>query len=187
MNQQEFQDAAKRYQDELLRMYRAQNMTPPPKPPAVSPLLTPAPIAAQETEYTEDTAVSAQEHSGTLRVSVTTAKGAKPVPYATVVITQELPDGKERLISMQVSNQSGEIMNVSVPAPPPSADQRSPESYRYDISVYAAGYYRERSRNVPVFPDIVSMQRFDMIPLPLGMDDLRTADAVTFSNPMPRM
>lgn len=187
MNQQEFQDAAKRYQDELLRMYRAQNMTPPPKPLAAPQIPSPPPIAVPMAEITEDTSKIEQAYSGTLRVSVTTAKGAKPVPYATVVVSQELPDGKERLISMQVSNQSGEIRSISVPAPPPSADQRSPESYRYDISVYAAGYYREQSRDVPVFPNIVSMQRFDMIPLPLGTDDLRTADAVTLYNPLPRM
>ena len=36
MNRQEFEDTARRYREELFRMYASQNITPQPKPQAVS-------------------------------------------------------------------------------------------------------------------------------------------------------
>ena len=41
MNRQEFEDTARRYREELFRMYASQNITPQPKPeavPAAAPL-----------------------------------------------------------------------------------------------------------------------------------------------------
>lgn len=144
------------------------------------------PETQADTLESAEAAAQAQQYTGSIRVHVTTARGARPVPGATVIIAREEPNGTEDLMSLQVTGQSGEIANVVVPSPPPSADQRNPISYRYDVSVYAAGYYRENSKNVPVFPNIVSVQNFDLIPLPAGVDDPQTAGDLTFYNPMPR-
>ena len=92
--------------------------------------------------------------------------------------------GDVQLISLQTTDLSGNIAPVTVPAPPPSADQRDPEAYHYDISVQAAGYYREHSTDVPVFPHITSMQTFEMIPLPAGTDDPFPGGDITYYNGM---
>ena len=65
-----------------------------------------------------------------------------------------------------------------------TADQRHPESYFYDITAQAAGYYREHSADVPVFPNITSMQNFDLIPLPAGADEPLPDGDITFYNDM---
>lgn len=183
MNQQEFTNTAKQYGEELLRMYRtqtAQKQLPIEAKEQNPPAEAPKPL-------TEDNALpAAEEHMGMIRVRVTTAKGARPVSGATVIITKENADGTEELLSIQVTGISGEIENVQVPSPPPSEDQRNPAAFHYDAAVYAEGYYRERSRSIPVFPDIVSVQTFDLIPLPSGAETEQAADGVTFYNPMPQ-
>ena len=73
---------------------------------------------------------------------------------------------------------------MTVSAPPPSADQRDPAYYTYDISVQSPGYYREHSEDVPVFPGITSVQSFDMIPLPAGTDEPLPGGDITYYNRM---
>lgn len=188
MNAQEFSDTSRRYQEELLKMYRSQSMEPSPKPasddlPSAEALPLPISMPIQAEMPTD--AGTEESHFGTIRVRVMTAKGARPVPNATVMITKEGDDGSHELLSLQMTNESGETQNVEVPSPPPSEDQRNPAAFHYDAAVFAAGYYRESSRNIPVFPDIVSVQTFDLIPLPTGAEDARIAGTVTFYNPTP--
>lgn len=185
MDQQEFNAAARQYSEELLRMYRTQGNTdvsPPPVRDTPPPQSDTSPVSAVPLPSEDSDA----DHSGAIRVRVTTAKGARPVSGATVIITKENADGTEELLSIQVTDISGEIPKVQVPSPPPSADQRNPAAFHYDAAVYAEGYYRERSRSIPVFPDIVSIQTFDLIPLPSGAEAEQAADGMTFYNPMPQ-
>lgn len=248
MNRQEFEDTARRYREELFRMYANQQMTPPPpsrpapppprpphpdqrpaspppppRPPrpAPPPPMPPAFCAGADTPpdavavqnpvgedlppqndvpsapvpennilpppaQPEDAGAPAspkRPYTGIIRVHVVTAQGARPVPGASVVITRIL-HGEPELISLQTSDSAGNIEPVTVPAPPPSDDQRHPESYLYDITVQAAGYYREHSTDVPVFPNITSMQNFDLIPLPAGTDDTDLGGDLTYYNNM---
>lgn len=208
MNRQEFEDTARRYREELFRMYANQSINPPPKPEqsaapqAVPVIAAPAqreeppaepdlPASAPDTpeepepapEESDPPAMPKRAYTGIIRVHVATAQGARPVAGAAVIITH-LTAGEPELISLQTTDQSGNIEAVTVPAPPPSADQRHPESYFYDITAQAAGYYREHSADVPVFPNITSMQNFDLIPLPAGADEPLPDGDITFYNDM---
>lgn len=208
MNRQEFEDTARRYREELFRMYANQSINPPPKPEqpaapqAVPVIAAPAqreepsaepdlPASAPDTpeepepapEESDTPAMPKRAYTGIIRVHVATAQGARPVAGAAVIITH-LTAGEPELISLQTTDQSGNIEAVTVPAPPPSADQRHPESYFYDITAQAAGYYREHSADVPVFPNITSMQNFDLIPLPAGADEPLPDGDITFYNDM---
>lgn len=208
MNRQEFEDTARRYREELFRMYANQSINPPPKPEqpaapqAVPVIAAPAqreepnaepdlPASAPDTpeepepapEESDTPAMPKRAYTGIIRVHVATAQGARPVAGAAVIITH-LTAGEPKLISLQTTDQSGNIEAVTVPAPPPSADQRHPESYFYDITAQAAGYYREHSADVPVFPNITSMQNFDLIPLPAGADEPLPDGDITFYNDM---
>lgn len=210
MNRQEFEDTARRYREELFRMYAGQNMNLLPKPPknqCPAPLPVPPKPPQNEQSAVTAMAISAPEepepavsaersqeetaapvlpkraYTGIIRVHVATAQGARPVDGASVIISQ-MTDGEPELISLQTTDQSGNIEAVTVPAPPPSADQRRPASFLYDITAQAAGYYREHSTDVPVFPNITSVQNFDMIPLPAGADDPLPDGDITFYNDM---
>ena len=48
----------------------------------------------------------------------------------------------------------------------------------------AAGFYREHSTDVPVFPNVTSVQNFDLIPLPAGADEPLPDGDITFYNNM---
>lgn len=217
MNRQEFEDTARRYREELFRMYASQNMNPPPKPsaqpapPPPPPMQKPAtpppppmqkpvppppaavPASATATEEPANDALSEEpsaqpalpkrKYTGYIRVHVTTAEGARPIPHATVMITRMI-GGEPELVSIQDTDESGNTQKVPVPAPPPSADQRHPESYIYDVSVHANDFYREHSTDVPVFPNITSMQNFNLIPLPAGTDEPTPGRDITYYNNM---
>ncbi len=209
MNRQEFEDTARRYREELFRMYANQSMNPPPKPPQAVPVnASPAPqppeqpavpaapeplpdlpaetdIPESAPEQSKEPAMPKRAYTGIIRVHVATAQGAKPVAGAAVLITH-ITAGEPELISLQTTDQSGNIEAVTVPAPPPSADQRHPESCLYDITAQAAGYYREHSADVPVFPNVTSVQNFDLIPLPAGADEPLPDGDITYYNNMPQ-
>lgn len=229
MNRQEFEDTARRYREELFRMYAsqriepvpkpadnaavpaaniavpvpqqispaaeapapppapAQEVSPEPEPPAdIPPQTAPAPEFSPEPELPADRPPQAENkkhYTGIIRVHVSTARGAMPVAGATVIITH-VTDGDPELICLQTTDGSGNIRPVTVDAPPPSADQRHPQSFLYDITAQAAGYYREHSTDVPVFPNITSVQNFDLIPLPAGTEQPVSDGDITYYNNM---
>lgn len=221
MNRQEFEDTARRYREELFRMYANQNVTPqprpqnprpaPPPPPPVQPAqkAVPALAAAEppqdDLRRPEDFAPSSipdtpappepeappadapeipkRPYTGTIMVHVMTAQGARPVTGASVMITHTT-NREPELISLQRTDDCGTIKPVTVPAPPPSADQRSPAYFTYNLSVQAPGYYREHSEDVPVFPNITSVQNFDLIPLPAGTGEPLPGGDITYYNQM---
>lgn len=237
VNRQEFEDTARRYREEMFRMYAAQSIEPKPKPephravPAQStpaqnmqepaPLQTQEPVQQTPQQQIPQTAVSRPQDSasadsdaplrvperenallapfvpeqqdstepemskraytGIIRIHVFTAQGAMPVAGAAVTVTRT-ENGQTDLISLQTTDQSGCVPPLTVPAPPPSEDQRAPAYFVYDIAVQAAGYYREQSTDVPVFPNVTSVQSFDLIPLPAGGDE--TGGSITYYNNM---
>lgn len=222
MNRQEFEDTARRYREEMFRLYAGRQMNPPPKPvqmpapvpappprrdlpptdfrqmpaavpeppampqdppqPELPPALQDVPDSAPQDDPQEN--MIKPETDGGIRVHVFTARGAVPVAGATVIITREA-GGETVLISVQQSDDCGDCPEVRVPAPPSTADEQFPAYYTYDIAVQADGYYRERSADVPVFEGVVSVQSFDLIPLPAGHDD-PYASGLTYYNSMPQ-
>lgn len=207
MNQQEFEDTARRYREEMFRLYANQPMTPQPKPvpqpmtspqqvPSSSPQMpSPMPLPVQPLSE-DDTAPSAppmdlpqeyplappptEEYYGSVKVKVSTAKGARPVEGAIVSVVREM-GGKEHLYALQRTNNSGETGVIKLPSPPPSANQQAPQYYDYNIHVYAPGYYRESAMAMPVFPNILSLQSFDLIPLPAGVQPRNGGDLLFYN------
>ena len=141
------------------------------------------PEPEEESRTDSEPELPKRPYTGIIQVHVMTAQGARPVIGASVMITR-MSDGEPQLISLQTTNENGAINPVTVPAPPPSADQRNPEYYTYSLSVQAAGYYREHSEDVPVFPNITSVQNFDMIPLPTGTEEPVPGGDLTYYNDM---
>ncbi len=203
MNQQEFEDTARRYREEMFRLYATQPMTPQPKPmpmpmqpPPVPPSAVQPPAAdtpptapppppppmdlPQETPLPVPVPTPTEEYSGSVKVRVATARGARPIAGAIVTVVREM-GGKEHIYALQKTNDSGETGIIRLPAPPPSANQQAPQYYDYNIHVHAPGYYRESAMAMPVFPDILSLQNFDLIPLPAGVQPRSGGDLLFYN------
>ena len=113
------------------------------------------------------------EQTGTLRVRVYTSNAQLPVEGASVVVTQKNPNGKYDLLSVQATNSSGEIRELKIPTPLSSAST-SPERGRgqtnatCEIWAEAPGFVVLKVDGVQIFPDVVTEQQIELIPLEDG-------------------
>lgn len=126
-------------------------------PPPVIPDFIKNPVENENTEY------------GYLKVSVKTGNGGLPIENAVVTVS-EVTDGKENVLKILKTNESGSIETIQLPAPKNSfgSQPKDYENYsKYNVSVYYEGFFREASVNVPIFADITSIQTFYLIPQPL--------------------
>lgn len=123
---------------------------------------------------------------GWISVDVRTGENASPVAGASVIITS-MADGSLIFKAAGITNESGQIKKIALPTPSVSLSLDSGNKIKpysiYDISVYADGFFRERSIDVPVFAGITSIQQFDMIPLPLYMSE--DDENITYYNQEP--
>lgn len=110
---------------------------------------------------------------GFLKVEVRTGGNGLPVSGAAVTVSEKNGSG-ENLIFSGITDESGEVGTIKLPAPNNSmgSEPSSFSSYAvYTVSAYFKGFYRSVSADVPVFAGITSIQRFDLIPLPYDYDD----------------
>lgn len=106
---------------------------------------------------------------GYVIVSVTTARGAIPLPGATVRIFNFENGGENgSLIITSKTDSSGRTEKIPLPAPPRS-DSLSPgngRSYRtYNIDAQYDGYYNQYYVNVPIFDGVTAVQSIDLVPI----------------------
>lgn len=110
--------------------------------------------------------------SGKLRVRVSSANNAIPVPEATVMIFADNDDGEGgvTLFSM-LTDSSGVTDTVSVPAPGKSASLTPGAKKPYatiNIRVTRDGFYPVENVGVPIFDGILSEQNVNLIPREAG-------------------
>lgn len=131
--------------------------------------------APQHSEIPQETPPSSnplENKWGYLKITVRTGSNGIPVPNASVTVSRRY-DGKEEIISMTTTDISGdtEVFRLSAPSQGNSNTPQDYDNYSvYDVAVYARGYYREVSRNVPIFENITSIQGFNLIPEPYSFD-----------------
>jgi len=125
---------------------------------------------------------------GWISVDVRTGENSSPIEGASVIITS-IADGNLIFKATGVTDESGQIKKIALPAPSASLSLDSENLIKpysiYDISVYADGFFRERSVDVPVFAGITSVQQFDMVPLPLYMSE--NDETITYYNQEPEL
>lgn len=111
---------------------------------------------------------------GWIQVIVRKGDNAYPIPDASIIINST-EDGQLKLISNTMTDESGKTELIAVPAPNVSYSLESDNNVRpyalYNVSVFADGYFREKSVNVPVFAGITSVQQFNLVPIPLLMKE----------------
>lgn len=117
-----------------------------------------------ETKHEDNGTSKPNEASGSILVQVTLANGAVPVRDAKVTIS----DNDGRVIASGVTDQSGKISRIELPAPSLEYSQ-SPgltvPYYTYNIRIEKPGFYTEEYLNVAVFPGIGSIQGVSLEPL----------------------
>jgi len=125
---------------------------------------------------------------GWISVDVRTGENSSPIEGASVIITS-MADGNLIFKATGITDESGQIKKIALPAPSASLSLDSGNLIKpysiYDISVYADGFFRERSVDVPVFSGITSVQQFNMVPLPLYMKE--NDETITYYNQEPEL
>lgn len=103
---------------------------------------------------------------GYLTVRVTTARGAIPLEGATVNIRGNEADSSAILYSL-LSDRDGRTPKVALDTPPKENSDTpggAAAFSTYNIDVFKEGYVPLYFQNVPVFPNIMSVQPAVMVP-----------------------
>ena len=94
---------------------------------------------------------------GTLRVQVSTAQGAFPVPEAAVTVARSF-GGVSQILYRGVTDSSGILDGLSLPALPDSYSQNAATAGQsgteYQVSVYQPDFVPVNGRSVTIFSNI---------------------------------
>lgn len=106
--------------------------------------------------------------NGPIQVRVFTSRARVPITNAAVTVTVE-SGNSEALIGVRTTNREG-LTNQVVVETPPSSNSRSPFQDKgfttCNIRVEHENYYKILIQDAQVFPDIMTIQDVEMIPLP---------------------
>ncbi len=169
--------------------------TPPPEEPipVIPPEMPPespveVPPAPGESPIILEKATAEGTEIGWIQVITRSAGNARSLPGVSVIITTG--SGSDmKLEHVAVTNESGETEKIALPALAAAMSLDAAEKQQpfitYDVSVYASGYYRQISKNVPVFAGITSRQIFSMIPLPIYPQE--SPETIVYQNTEPNL
>ena len=116
------------------------------------------------------------EGSGTLAVRVYTSRAQLPVEGATVVVTRKGEGGRYQLLSVQATDQSGQVKSISIPAPA-LGESTHPGSavlpYTVcDVWAEHPGYAMLLVEGVQIFQGVETLQVMELEPLSEGQSSL---------------
>ena len=104
---------------------------------------------------------------GRIQTHVFTSSANLPVPGASVAVTDTGADGRETLLSFQLTNSSGNTRPTDVDTPP-AADSQSPDQpvgfTSLRVAVDMPGFERVIVTNVQVFPGVTTIQDVQLLP-----------------------
>lgn len=105
---------------------------------------------------------------GYLIAHVFTSDASIPVPEATVIITQKSKKGLVKLLATLITDESGKTQPIAIPTPELAASQAPSQERPFSIADVTAEhplYERILVEDVQIFPDTVSVQNLQFIPL----------------------
>ena len=107
---------------------------------------------------------------GSIIAQIVTSAAQIPIPDATLTITRELPDGRQELLAVRMTNYDGFTEPFDVPTPPASDSQtRQTAEVPYalvDLRTERTGYGRVLVRGAQVFSGVQTLQQLVLIPTP---------------------
>ena len=107
--------------------------------------------------------------SGTLVTHVFTSRGELPVEDAAVSFVRRDGSGRQRLLAIRTSDQSGNTAPLTIVTPDAGLSLRPAKAIPFavvDVWVERLGYQLLVIRDVQVFPGVESIQSLPLIPLP---------------------
>lgn len=117
--------------------------------------------------------------TGILRVRVYASSAELPLPGATVVVTQTAPTGKQILLSVQSTDQSGLTQPIEI-STPAAAESESPDweggepvFAQCDVWAEHPGFVMLTVKGVQIFSGVETIQNMELIPLAEGQESLR--------------
>lgn len=105
---------------------------------------------------------------GSLLAHVFTSDSNIPIEEATVTVTQTLPNGLIELLAVRITDESGLTKPLEVPTPEKAVSQAPSEEQPFSLVQVTAEhplYERIVVKDVQIFPDTVSIQNMQLIPL----------------------
>ena len=109
--------------------------------------------------------------SGTLVTRVFTGRGELPVAGATISVVRRDPQGQMDLLSVQVSDASGDTVPLVIDTPHLDLSQSPGSSVPFavvDIWADRQGFELLVIEDVQIFPGVTSLQELPLIPRPEG-------------------
>ena len=119
------------------------------------------------------------EYSGTLSVRVYTSRAELPIEGATVVVTQSGGQGKLDLLSVQVTDSSGQIQPVKIETPAlwesesPAGETMGVPFALCNVWAEHPGYAMLQVDGVQIFPGVETVQNMELTPLERGQSSLQ--------------
>ncbi len=152
MENSDFRSMMEQYNQELMRM---QQRAEPPPPPA-DPVQSVTPTARQNS------------FTAPLKVRVTSANGAVPIPDALVIVTRE-ENGETIVEAPRITDSSGLTEPILLPAVDPALTLQPGNDIPrivYEVTVAAPDHYRARLSDLPLYGGIPTELPVSLIPLP---------------------
>ena len=116
------------------------------------------------------------EGTGTLAVRVYTSRARLPVEGATVVVTQKGENGKYQLLSVQATDQSGQVKPITIPTPALGESTHpgssSPPYAVCDVWAEHPGFAMLLVEGVQIFDGVDTLQEMELAPLSEGESSL---------------
>ena len=110
--------------------------------------------------------------TGKLVVRVFASRAKLPIQGATVLVTRLAPDGKQELLSVQITDSSGLTRPIEIRTPAPG-NSVSPTDRRpctlCEVWAEHPGYAMLQVRGTQIFPGVKTLQSMELIPL--GRDE----------------
>lgn len=149
------------YIDEAMQMYKRATAARPEYLP-VSAAAAPAPAVLQQ-------------ETGNMLVNVTTVRSLYPIRNARVTVFRGTPENMT-VVDEGVTDESGKTRLFVLSAPKKELSEQ-PETgelpyAQYNILTEADGYVKQYNLNIPVFAQVTSVQRVNLIPSSAAGDRL---------------
>ena len=106
--------------------------------------------------------------SGSVIARAYTAGDAIPVEGVTILVTRHLPDGRNALLGLRMTDANGQSAPVEVETPDKALSETPTGQVSWancDVVADHPDYERIVVENVQVFPGTVTLQEFALVPL----------------------
>lgn len=123
--------------------------------------------------------------TGKLVVRVFASRAKLPIQGATVLVTRPAPDGRQELLSVQITDSSGLTRPIEITTPA-AGDSTAPNDQcpctRCEVWAEHPGYAMLQVRGTQIFPGVKTIQSMELIPLSRDENSLQKREVRTIGS-----